>query len=164
MTRLPTTLARYLIAAETIESTQQFLAERGVEGLEATVLWLGRALDDTSAEILGPYAPEQIAYRSEDGVAVEVTAEGLTRLISALPDGVAVLCRVHSHPGEAYHSALDDQNMIIAHPGAISIVVPDFAQAPIELERCSINELDGDGRWRELTADEVRTRFEVRDA
>jgi hypothetical protein len=51
--------------------------------------------------------------------------------------------------------------MIIGHPGAISIVVPDFAAEAIELVRCSVNELQRDGSWRELGADEVRERFEV---
>jgi hypothetical protein len=160
--RIPATLRRYLVGVDTLEWTQDFLAGRGREGLEATVLWLGRIVDDATAEVLLPYAPEQIAYRSSDGVAVEVTADGLSRLISDLPDGAFALCRVHSHPGAAYHSDLDDQNMIIGHPGAISIVVPDFARDPIDLSACSVNELKPDGRWRELSRDEVQRRFEVR--
>lgn len=161
MNVIPPTLRRYRIAAETIDLTREFLARRGRERLEATVLWLGRVIDDVTAEVLVPFAPDQVAYRSPDGVAVEVTAEGLSDLISQLPEGVFVLCRVHSHPGEAFHSDTDDQNMIIGHPGAISIVVPDFAREAIELAYCSVNELQPDGSWRELGADEVRERFEV---
>jgi proteasome lid subunit RPN8/RPN11 len=161
MSRIPPTLRRYVVRPETIDRTRDFLAERGERGYEATVLWLGRITDESTAEIVCPYAPEQVAYRSEDGVAVEVTAKGLSALISALPDGVFVLCRVHTHPGDAYHSDTDDQNLIIAHPGAISIVVPDFARSPIALTRCSVNELGPDGRWRELSTDEIGERFEV---
>lgn len=158
---IPSTLRNYRVAADTIDVTGEFLARRGSAGLEATVLWLGRIVDATTAEVIAPYAPEQIAFRSEDGAAVEVTQDGLSELISKLPDGVLALCRVHSHPGEAYHSETDDQNLIIGHPGAISIVVPDFARDPIELARCSVNELQRDGNWRELAADEIRQRFEV---
>jgi hypothetical protein len=161
MNRIPRTLRRYVVSSETIDRTRRFLADRGKSGFEATVLWLGRVIDETTAEILSPYEPEQVGYRSQDGVAVEVTAEGLSTLISELPDGVFVLCRVHTHPGDAYHSDLDDQNLIIAHPGAISIVVPDFARRPIELTGCSVNELGNDGRWRELSSYEVGERFEV---
>ena len=161
MSRIPPTVHRYRVSADTIDRTRRFLGRRGEHGLEATVLWLGRVINQTTAEILIPYAPEQIAYRSEDGVAVEVTAEGLSNLISKLPEGIFVLCRVHSHPSKAYHSDTDDQNLIIAHPGAISIVVPDFARDPIKLSGCSVNELQPDGRWRELTHDEVAWRFAV---
>ncbi|HTU78902.1 MAG TPA: hypothetical protein VMF09_09110 [Solirubrobacteraceae bacterium] len=102
-----------------------------------------------------------MAYKSEEGVAVQVTEAGLSHLISALPTGVFVLCRVHSHPTDAYHSETDDTNMIISHPRAISIVVPFFARAPIVLTECSVNELEYGRGWRELTAAEVRERFEV---
>jgi hypothetical protein len=161
MSRIPPTLRRYLVSTETIDRTREFLARRGESGLEATVLWLGRVINDTTAEVLAPFAPEQIAYRSEHGVAVEVTAEGLSSLIRELPDGIFALCRVHTHPREAYHSALDDQNLIIAHPGAMSIVVPYFARRPIELTECSVNELGLDGSWRELPVGEIVQRFEV---
>src|SRR5689334_16022661 len=99
--RVPTTLQSYDIPAEVIDQTRRVLKARGEEGLEAVVLWLGCPLDHHHAEVLRAYVPEQIAYRSQDGVGVEVTSEGLTKLISALPSGVFVLCRVHSHPGRA---------------------------------------------------------------
>jgi len=158
--RVPPTLHSYEIPMQVIRDTQRVLQQRGDEGVEAVVLWLGRPRDERHADILAAFVPEQVAYRSDEGVAVEVTSEGLTRLIGELPDGIFVLCRVHSHPGPAYHSELDDQNLIIAHPGAISIVVPFFARDPIVLDRCSVNEL-GDTGWRELTTHEVRERFQV---
>jgi hypothetical protein len=160
--RVPSTLHHYTVPGHVLEETCSLLQARGAEGVEAVVLWLGRALDSRAAEILTAYVPEQVAYRSEDGLAVEVTAEGLSALISALPAGVFVLCRVHSHAGSAYHSELDDQNLIIGHPGAISIVVPSFAHDPIVLEQCSVNELRHGSGWTELTPDEIRQRFTIR--
>lgn len=159
--RVPPTLTNYTVGTRTLELTGEFLQERGDHGLEGVVLWLGRPRDDVHADILAPYAPEQVAYQSEDGVAVQVTEDGLSRLISAMPPGVFVLCRVHSHPTDAYHSETDDTNMIISHPGAISIVVPFFARDPIVLAECSVNELEYGRGWRELSAAEVRERFEV---
>jgi hypothetical protein len=159
--RVPSTLAHYTLDERTLAATRRFLQERGRYGLEGVVLWLGRPRDDQSAEILGPYAPEQIGYRTEEGVAVQVTDEGLASLISALPDGVFALCRVHSHPTEAYHSETDNDNMIISHQGAISIVVPFFARDPIVLPLCSVNELRHGTGWRELARDEIVERFEV---
>jgi hypothetical protein len=158
---VPPTLRNYTLERAILERTAEFLHRRGEEGLEATVAWLGRVVDETHAEIIDAYAPEQIGYASEDGVAVEVTQRGLAEMISALPEGVFVLVRVHSHPSSAYHSPLDDENMLISHEGAISIVVPYFARAGMELAACSVNELRHGQGWRELRPDEVAERFTV---
>ena len=160
--RVPPGLRLYDVPAQVVEETRSVLRARGQEGVEAVVLWLGHVVDERRAEILKAYIPEQVAYRSPDGLAVEVVEAGLTALISALPPGVFVLCRVHSHPSKAYHSALDDENLIISHPGAISIVVPFFARDPINLTACSINELQHGQGWRELSPDEIESRFTVR--
>lgn len=158
---VPPTLRHYTLERAVLERTSEFLRSRGEEGLEATVAWLGRVVDETHAEIVDAHAPEQIGYASDEGVAVEVTKRGLAEMISALPEGVFVLARVHSHPSAAYHSPLDDENMLISHEGAISIVVPHFARASMELATCSINELRHGQGWRELGPDEVAERFTV---
>jgi len=158
---IPPTLRNYVIPDQVLDDTRSFLHKRGEKGLEGVVLWIGKLVDETTAAVLGAYVPEQVGRRSELGVSVEVTQAGLSRLISELPEGVFVLIRVHSHPTDAYHSELDDENMLISHANAISIVVPFFARSPIELERCSVNELHHDAGWVELEPAEVRARFQV---
>lgn len=158
---IPGTLRNYRVPARVLEETAEFLRERGALSAEGVVLWLGEPMDERSADVAHAYVPEQVAYRSEQGVAVEVTQEGLTRLIASLPRGMFVLARVHAHPNEAYHSSLDDQNMLISHQGAISIVVPFFAEGPLELGRASVNELVHGEGWHELLAAEVEERFEI---
>jgi hypothetical protein len=39
-----------------------------------------------------------------------------------------VAAQVHTHPHEAFHSAADDRWAIVRHVGALSLVLPDFAQ------------------------------------
>ena len=158
---IPATLRSYIVPRDVLEKTEAFLRERGAYGAEGVVLWLGEVIDDETGSVMAAYVPDQIAHRSERGVAVEVTQEGLTRLITGLPVGVFVLIRVHSHPTDAFHSELDDDNMLISHANAISIVVPDFAREPIVLERCAVNELRHERGWIELDPAEVRTRFRV---
>jgi hypothetical protein len=155
-------LKSYLIPEEVLAVSRELLAEPGEEGLEAAVLWLGTERHCGEVEILAAHMPEQLGYRSSEGVAVTVVEGALSALIAALPDGIFVPVRLHTHPGRAYHSSTDDANMLLSHRGAISIVVPDFARRPIELPRCSVNELDSDHRWRELSAAEVEERFLVR--
>ena len=159
--KIPATLRNYLIPQRVLQQTREFLRERGEHGVEGVVLWLGEIVDDETGSLLAAYVPEQVAIRSELGVAVEVTREGLTRLITSLPAGVFVLVRVHSHPTNAFHSDLDDTNMLISHTNAISIVVPDFAREPIVLEHCSVNELRHGVGWVELDPAAVRARFRV---
>lgn len=157
--RVPATLTNYTVPAELLDATAIFLRERGLKGVEGVVLWLGRALTGTDAEIVQAYIPAQKAYRSEHGLAVAVDRADLSRLIRELPHGLFALARVHSHGKEAYHSSTDDRNMLIAHPGAISIVVPHFAVDGLDLLRCSVNELIHGSGWRELSVEEVKQRF-----
>lgn len=161
-THVPTLATVYGVPHAVLDETWELLRRRGEEGLEAVVLWLGGISDAGRAEILGPLFPPQIAYRSERGLAVEIPQDVLTELIAALPSGVRILARVHSHPTDAYHSELDDRNMLIGHEGAVSIVIPFFATGPVDLRTCSINQLHGDGRWRELARSETYSRFVIR--
>jgi hypothetical protein len=158
---VPPTLRCYTLKRAILDQTADFLRRRGGEGVEATVVWLGRVVDETHAEIVRAYAPEQIGYASDEGVAVEVTQRGLADLICALTPGMFVLARVHSHPSRAYHSPVDDDNMLISHQGAISIVVPYFARDGIDLEMCSVNELHHGIGWVEIEPTEVAARFTV---
>jgi voltage-gated potassium channel Kch len=153
---------RYLIPDAVLAESRRLLATAGREGLEAVVVWLGRELGGGEVEIVAVHMPEQIAIRTAAGVGVMLPDESVSRLIATLPAGLFVPIRLHTHPGAAYHSATDDENKLLSHRGAISIVVPDFATAEIDLGHCSVNELDREFRWRELGADEVAERFVVR--
>jgi hypothetical protein len=151
LAHVPPTLREYQVPQAVLDQTWEFLRERGREEVEGVVLWLGTVADPEHASVLAAMPPAQIAYRSEEGLSVAIPQDELSALIGALPHGVHVLARVHSHGDEAYHSQLDDTNMVIAHQGAISIVVPGFAAGPVSLLACSVNELLADGSWRELT-------------
>jgi hypothetical protein len=159
---LPSTLRHYAVPAHVLEDTRELLAEPGRHGLEGVVVWIGAPLDAEHAIVMGAMRPRQVAYRSEAGLSVEVPPDALAELIAALPDGTAIVVRVHTHPGDAYHSDLDDTNMLISHEGAVSIVVPCFAIDPIALDACSVNVLDHGRGWQELSPDEISQRFEIR--
>lgn len=154
-------VTRYMIPRSVLQASELFLSERGLARYEAVVVWIGRLVDDAIAVVDAPYAPEQIPLQTEDGVGVHIPGEAITRLIMSLEGEERVLARLHSHPAEAYHSETDDLNRLISHDGAMSVVVPDFAQNGILLTQCSINELAVPGGWRELAVDEVERRFEL---
>ena len=158
---VPATVERYKVSRQTVDDTWAMLREGAVEEVETVVLWLGQVLNETTAEVLAPFCPPQVAYRGPDGLAVEIPQEVLTQIIGALPRGIHILVRLHTHPSDAYHSSTDDRNMVIAHEGAISIVVPRFALGPADLGLCSVNVLERNGHWRELDEPAVKARFEI---
>lgn len=161
LNHIPPSVGHYLLPQRVLDDTWLFLRERGTHGIEAVVLWVGQIVDAQHADVLAAIRPPQVAYRGEDGLAVEVPQDALTELISGLPDAIHVLARVHSHPGEAYHSVLDDTNMLISHRGAVSIVVPDFARGSATLAGCSVNQLRPPDGWQELSAGAVANLFQV---
>lgn len=151
----------FFVPRHVVELSQPLLAEPGLEGYEAVVVWVGRLRGEKSVDIVEVIRPAQIAKRSSMGCSVEIPPEALTDLIRVLEEGCFIAARLHTHPSEAYHSELDDTNMLISHAGAMSIVVPFFARDPISLKRCSVNELTRDAGWVELPPDEVKERFRV---
>lgn len=151
----------YTVSQEVLARSRELLAEIGRDGFEAVVVWVGRRVDDGNAEVLAVWRPEQVCVRSADGVGVEVPAEAIADLIAALEPGTSILARVHTHPTDAYHSEVDNDNMLLSHQGAISVVVPDFAEAPIALAHCSVNELHHGIGWIELEPGAVERRFHI---
>jgi len=63
-------------------------------------------------------------------------------------DGVRV--QVHTHPREAFHSAIDDTYPVVHSPGFLSLVIPRFAQGEVGFHKAFLAELDADGRFREV--------------
>jgi hypothetical protein len=153
----------FRVPRDVLAETWAALAEIGGHGLEGVVLWVAAEPADAEIEILYAITPAQVAFRSDEGLAVMIPDWAVSELITGLPVGAHVPVRVHSHPGAAYHSSTDDTNRLLSHRGAISIVVPDFARHDPDLARCSVNELSADFTWRELDAGETGRRFIVVD-
>jgi hypothetical protein len=159
---VPSTLRFFRVPALVLRDTRELLREAGLDGFEAVAVWIGRPRDHERADVLAAAAPRQVAYRSARGSSVEVSQDALLHLLGAMPEDTAVLARVHTRSAEGSSSGLDRTDMLIAHQGAISIVVPNLAREPITLDRCSINVLDHQTGWRELSSHDVRERFDVR--
>ena len=154
---------RFVIPALVLITTEELLTEPGEEGFEGSVLWIGRVLDDTTAAVYRAYRPEQVATATAAGLSVTLTEDGLSQLILSLTDGEIVLARLHTHGnGDIDHSPVDDANLVVAHPGAVSIVVPHFATGGIDLSRCGVHLLSATHQWRRLTTVETAARLKIR--
>ncbi|MEO7572380.1 MAG: hypothetical protein ABIX10_08075 [Acidimicrobiales bacterium] len=163
MTTLDPNRTHFVIPAALVADTTELLAEPGREGFEGSVLWIGRVVGETTVHVTRAYRPEQLAHATAAGLAVTLTEDGLTALIISLTDGEIVLARLHTHGNDdVNHSAVDDANLVVAHPGALSVVVPFFAATGIHLTHCGVHVLAADHKWRRLTAVETHERVEIR--
>jgi hypothetical protein len=163
MTGVDPERSTFVIPAAVVELTAALLAEVGDRHFEASAVWVGCAVDDATVRVTRVCRPEQVAYATPHGLAVELTEQGLTDLIMSLAADEVVVARLHTHgTDDVDHSAVDDRNLVVAHPGAISIVVPWFAADGIELDRCGVHILTAGRRWRRLSVVETRARLIVK--
>lgn len=152
----------YIVPQTVLDESQAFLRIRGLEGCEGMALWIGRPAKEANRfEITRIFVPEQVCIKSEFGVAVDMTARAHYTLTDALIPGERFYVRIHSHPGEAFHSLRDDENAVLTHEGAISVVVPYFADQPIQLAQCAIYELVHGQGWVPLSQADVGRMFQV---
>lgn len=164
MSRVPTTLVTLNVPTPLLTESWRLLREPGQDGFEASLLWIGELETITSAAIVRVLRPPQRALTRAEGSMCEIDISAFVPYLAALPADQYVLARLHTHPGPAYHSDTDDKNMIVGHEGAISIVVPEFANGPAELSRCATYRLERGGLWRELDPEEVHERIRIHDS
>ena len=72
--------------------------------------------------------------------------------------GRGIRVQVHTHPREAFHSAIDDAYPIIHSVGFLSLVIPDYGVGSAGFERAYLAEIDPQGDWRSVQID---SRLEI---
>lgn len=144
---------RLILPVKLLAQAREWFEQQGVDGHEGT------ALIARGAGCVRLIVPEQRASRTRLGVSVEVTRAGQLQLAAALGSDELFVARIHSHPGEAFHSAADDANPVLTHVGALSIVVPYFGLGLRRgLDACAVLRYDG-GRWCDLPPGPGRDRW-----
>lgn len=145
------------VAGAALQEARAYFEERGAEGCEGTAMLAGRP----EAGIERCVIPDQVAYRSQAGVAVEVTEKGKFELAASLGPEERFLARIHSHPNAAFHSAADDRNAGLTAQGTLSIVVPFFGLGLRRgLSACAVFERRGQS-WVPLSTEDVQRRIVV---
>ena len=157
---MPITNLIHVVPQRVLDDSRAFFQARGAEGYEGTALWVGRP-DGPDVKIVRLFVPEQVAESDGYGARVDLTPHAHYTLTDDLANDERFYVRIHAHPREAYHSARDDENAILTHEGALSVVVPHFARDPIELERCAVYMYGRENGWRRLSREAVRATFRV---
>lgn len=115
-------------------------ARRAVEG---GCLWYGNRQTGV-VEIIG--VPRQINRERN----FEIQSDALAELNQGIHDRLSVLAQLHAHPGRHVRQSRWDDQMIVSRK-IISIVLPHYGRAPVDLADCGIH-CAIDGRWRCLAA------------
>jgi hypothetical protein len=132
------------MANDVVRATFRTLRECGRGESECAVFWTGPASDDF---VDGWEHP--VHHRSPFGYQVEESwlMDFWKRLATSKR---SVKAQVHTHPGEAFHSVIDNEWPIVSQVGFISIVIPDFAIGKPTLDDAWVGRLQADGRWQHL--------------
>jgi proteasome lid subunit RPN8/RPN11 len=135
-----------------VAATLDSLRDAGREGKERVVLWLSSRPATPGSTITEIFVPEQIAEVDY----FRIPPSGMRALMAHLrAHRLGLAAQVHSHPGRAFHSRADDRWAIVRHQGALSLVVPNFAEAVMAENFCTAiasYRLNPDDQWLEITA------------
>lgn len=66
-----------------------------------------------------------------------------------------VRVQVHTHPGHAGHSAVDDRFSLAPTAGFFSLVIPRFAAGPADLADTALVTMQPNGSWTPADPEEI---------
>jgi hypothetical protein len=143
-----------LVPARVVASSLEALQEAGRANRECVVLWLA-SRSPTSIDVVDAYRPKQTAAADF----FHLPQESMAAVFDVLRQrGLMIAAQVHTHPGQAFHSAADDQWAIIRHVGALSLVLPDFAKrttAASFLHDIAVFRLSAENEWGRISAEDA---------
>lgn len=145
-----------------IEAAYVHMRKAGKHRVEGVAVFAGKESNDIF-EIETTIIPKQQAMRLESGLLYAVDSDELHRInVWLYENKMSLIAQIHSHPTEAYHSDTDDAFPIVATVGGLSIVVPDFASGPIEIDSWAVYRLSTKSIWMELSKKEKMTLIDLK--
>lgn len=152
------TINKILIPYKILRKTLNIFREYGNDYLEAFALWVGKEKGTTFA-IKNVWFPKQentmITYFISDIVVHYIN-------VRLNKKKYTVIAQLHTHPGEAFHSCIDNHFSILILPGSFSIVAPDFGKIIInkDLSNLEVYRLL-DREWKLKSVEEVKKLFKI---
>lgn len=142
-----------------IDHTELMLRRCGVHDEEGLAVWAGTISggDAFTSTLIFPALEGRGRYHGE------VREETVAHIFNQLEElDLLPLAQIHSHPGSAYLSDIDAERPIVALPGFLSIIVPDFGFGDLsDVGAWRVYEFRAGGSWRELDLEERRRRLIV---
>lgn len=136
----------YRITQEMLGATFEHFRRCGRGRNECQALWISPW--DSPETISRVVHPEHAASRG----GFELDDDWLAAFFLELGEvNSGIRVQIHTHPGEAFHSATDDAYPIIHSVGFLSLVIPDFALGPVDFSHAYLTEIQPDGRWQQVS-------------
>jgi hypothetical protein len=133
---VPIPNSTFLLAVKTMRECGQ--------GRNECVVFLVERADTGVLEIVHP-----VHWAAGGGY--EVDQDWLARFaVRQTVEPLVIRAQVHTHPGDAFHSCIDDEWPMVGIADFISIVVPRFGQGIIEPDEIYACRLTSEGEWEEL--------------
>lgn len=138
------------VPREIFEGTINRLGGGGSATREAAAYWSG-TLEGGRGAVRSVLFAEDYPGHASTACSVSLPAEASYMISEDVSRrGERLLAWLHTHPGEAYHSQVDDRGSISYVPGFVSIVIPEFGRGVTSLSQCAVHEYVGGGRWDKL--------------
>ncbi len=154
-------IENFIFKKEHLIEMYSFLGDAGNEQFEAVALFAGE-IENNQANIKRVIYPKQKTYKTEQGLMYFVDGDELHNINMWLhANKLMLIAQIHSHPTEAYHSAMDDEYAMISTFGGLSIVVPNFAQDPLDHLEWAYYRLSLESIWEEITKPEVEQLIKI---
>ena len=136
---------RYRISADLLAQTFSLFRTCGMGRRECQVVWTSAwANPELICEVVHP------RHRAHAG-GFEIDSGWINEFwLELARGGRGIRLQVHTHPYEAFHSAIDDAYPIIHSTGFLSLVIPRFAMGSVGFEDAYLTEIQADGAWREV--------------
>jgi hypothetical protein len=143
----------YQVSRAQLKHTFALLRQCGAGKRECQVLWASPWAQPRN--ITAVIHPEHRATAAS----FDLEEAWLTAFWSKLAqENAGVRVQIHTHPGAAFHSGVDDDWPIVQTSGFLSLVIPRFALGEVGFNGAYLAELDDVGAWRQV---DVRARIEV---
>lgn len=151
--------ARFKFTSDTARKTQAFMRRAGRERREGWVLWAGNMANAETFVVTRPIFPKQ----ESSAVHVIVERDEIERINDELATTREVLgVQLHTHPSEAFHTTIDAEYPLITKVGALSVVVPDYATAPLgDLSHCAVYRYEEKGWSSRMKSTAIKELFQV---
>lgn len=130
VTTRPARVHALLVPRTIVQATLAHLQAGGARGCEEFAFWSGHAVGNGTVLVSRAFHPH--TRQSRGHVTVEDDAQLLAMTDIVHENDELVLCQLHTHPGEAFHSIADDQGAITDEVGFLSLVLPQFGAGGLE--------------------------------
>jgi hypothetical protein len=113
-----------LVPATITQATVTHLRLAGRAGCEEFAFWSGHPLGGGVAVVTRAFHPN--SSQEYGHVTVDDPNQILAMIDVVHEHDELVLCQLHTHPKEAFHSSVDDRGAFTDEPGFLSLVLPTF--------------------------------------